>query len=488
MPKVLANLEPKTVWDLFEQISEVSRPSKKEEKIRAWIRHWAMDRGIEFKEDSVGNILLSVPANEGCEDFPTLILQAHMDMVCQKVPESPHNFEKDPIPLKIEEDSMGSYVTADGTTLGADNGIGMAMGLAAITMPGLKHGPLEVLLTVDEETGMTGAFTLKRSFFSGKYLLNLDVEDFGEITISAAGGGETTFSVPITKKQYEGYETIKLEIGGLIGGHSGLDIHQPRSNALKVLVDGLMAVREDVPIALADISGGTVHNAIPRDANATFLFPKSELDKTVKALIDWKDSALSAKQEDDRDLKIKFEEAVSTAGLRFEETDSVLNLLSAIPHGAESFSPEVEDLVETSNNLAVVTTQTDCIEIVCSTRSAIDSELSRIRNGLKELGESHTALVTLAPSYPGWKPDLSTRFLKFVHKKYEEVFGKEVKKTAVHAGLECGLFTRLDPELQIVSIGPEIKGAHSPQERVYIKTVEVIWEVVVKIIESMNDI
>ncbi|MHA2270676.1 MAG: beta-Ala-His dipeptidase [Candidatus Hodarchaeales archaeon] len=489
MPQGLKDLEPKLVWDLFEQISKIPRPSKKEEKIRAWIREWATNHEIKFKEDSSGNILLNIAASEGCEDYPTLILQAHIDMVCQKLPEHPHNFDEDPISIKLGEDAAGSFVTAEGTTLGADNGIGMAIALAAISKSELERwGPLEVLLTVDEETGLTGAFAVETGFFSGKYLLNLDSEDFAEITISAAGGGETQFSIPITKKSFAGYQAIKLKVQGLIGGHSGVDIHLPRSNAIKLLVSGLTAVRENVPISLGDINGGTAHNAIPRNAEATFMFPSSELDKVVENLDQWKQMTLNTKLAEDTGLEIHFEESMLDSGLRFEDTDSYLNLLSAIPHGPQSFSPEIDDLVETSNNLAIVATHADSIEIVSSTRSSINEELDRVRSELKELGERHAAMVTLKDSYPGWNPDLTAPLLNLVHQKYEEVIGREAKLRAIHAGLECGLFTRLDPDLQIVSIGPEIKDPHSPKERVYVDTVAQIWQVVAKTIEDLNKV
>ncbi len=488
---VIKDLEPQIVWKMFDEISKIPRPSKREEKIRGWCRTWAEDHNLKFKEDKVGNIVIKIPAKEGCESWPILVLQGHLDMVCQKTPDSNHNFDEDPISMKVIDDSsdkFGPYVTAVDTTLGADNGIGMAMALAVVMSPNVKHGPLELLFTVDEETGLTGAFALEENFFTGDFLLNLDSEDHGIITISSAGGGDVKLFLKMPKQHYSQYSALIIEVSGLVGGHSGIDIHRPRSSAIKILVDGLVSVRDDVPIVLSYFNGGTAHNAIPRNASATFMFPKSEIQKVLTILERWKEERLVKRLAEDTKLMISIKEASVEESYSLEETNFMLSLLSAIPHGPQSFNPDIENLVETSNNLAIVKVHPEGVEIACSTRSAITEELNRVRNEIKELGESHTALVTLGPSYPGWKPNLQAPFLQIVKEEYSTLLGRDVELKAMHAGLECGLFTRLSPKLQIVSMGPEIKDVHSPNERVYIQSTQLVWNVLLNVISRMAEL
>ena len=474
----LDGLEPQIVFEIFSQISEIPRESKHEEKIRSWVKEFAIENKIDYKEDSIGNLLLYGKASEGCEDYPGIILQGHLDMVAQKESSSNHNFRVDPIPILVEND----YITADGTTLGADNGIGVAMALAALIDPTFEHGPLEVLLTVDEETGLTGAFGIESGFFSHKYLFNLDSEDQGKITISSAGGGDTRITLPLTRKAFDGYRGYNLYLKGLIGGHSGVDIHLPRKNAIQLLVEGLQYLSKDIQFIISYISGGTAHNAIPRDASAEVMVPNADVASFQMNFETWKQKLKSYKSVEPS-LKVSVTETQVQEGI--ENSNAVINLLQKLPHGVISYSKSLPDLVETSNNLAVITTASDVVEIKLSTRSSVNTELDRIRQEIRAIAEKAKATVDQGPAYPGWEPDLESPFLHLVHKVYEKEYKKKVGFKAIHGGLETGLFKGIDPELHCVSIGPDIKDPHSPSERVYISSVEMIWRVVKSVLTEI---
>jgi len=492
--KVLASLEPNIVWSVFEEITKIPRPSKKEEKIRSWIKNWVKEHKIAFKEDQVGNLLLSKKATTGKEKSLTLVLQGHMDMVCQTDTDSKAECEKDPLIIHTD----GKLVSAEGTSLGADNGVGMALGLAALIDEDLEHGPLEVLLTVDEETGMTGALRMKKGFFTGNYLLNLDSEILGEITISSAGGGDTILSFPVEKVSVKGWKGIRLEISGMQGGHSGMEIDKSRLNAIKVGVDALTRVQDylkeqedkNAKLLINNISGGTVLNAIPSEFSCDFLVPKGNKDMVLKVLKHWKKYASSAMKDIEPKIVVEISEIKikEEKGFSAEQSANICSLLYELHHGVITMSSEIEGLVQTSNNVAVVKTLADKVEISLSTRSSVDEELDEAREKAKNLGESLGAEVRLNETYPGWKPNLESPFLKMVKSNYEEVIGKEVKLEALHAGLECGMFLKLNPNLSVSSIGPTIKNVHSTEEYVEVESVAIIWEVVKKIISSMENL
>jgi dipeptidase D len=413
-------------------------------------------------------------------------------MVCQKSTDSKADCEKDPLIIQYD----GETVTAEGTSLGADNGIGMALGLAALIDEELEQGPLEVLLTVDEETGMTGALRMKKGFFTGNYLLNLDSEILGEITISSAGGGDTILTLPVEKISVKGWKGIRLEISGLQGGHSGMEINKSRLNAIKMGVDALTRVQDylskqenrDAKLLINSISGGTVLNAIPIAFSCDFLVPKGNKDMVMKVLKHWKRYASSAMKDIEPKIAIKLSEIKTKEGFSAEQSANICSLLSELHHGMISMSLEIEGLVQTSNNLAVVKTLTDKVEISLSTRSSVDEELNEAREKARSIGESLGAGVNLTETYPGWKPNLESPFLKMVIENYEEVLGKEVKLEAIHAGLECGMFLKLNPKLSVSSIGPTIRNVHTTEEYVGVESVSIIWEVVKKIISSMGNL
>ncbi|MHA1211426.1 MAG: beta-Ala-His dipeptidase [Candidatus Heimdallarchaeota archaeon] len=479
--KILESLEPQLVWSIFEEITKVPRPSKKEEKIRDWVKKWAKNNDVEIKnEDKVGNILLAKEATKGCENYPTLVIQAHLDMVCQKVSNVEIDFENDPIPVVIK----GDVVIAEGTTLGADNGIGIAYGLAALISEDLKHGPLEVLLTVDEETGLTGAFAIKTGFFSAKYLLNVDSESLGKITISSAGGGgsDIVLSVKLTDKT--DYQSMKLSISGLMGGHSGTDIDLPRLNAIKIGVDALLGIKDS--ILIHTIKAGSAHNAIPRDFECEFLVTKKQVKEISQRLKQWKKTTLEIAKASEPNIKIDIINTKATQAITSEKTISLLDLLDDLKHGPLTYSKDIVGLVQTSSNLAQIDSEKGRINIHVSTRSSANNELDPVRNEIKEMGEKFGAKVTLDEAYPGWEPNPSSRFVQMVKKSYEEIVKEPVELEAIHAGLECGLFLAIEPDLQVTSIGPNIGNAHSPDEYIEIESAAIVWDVVKKIIENMG--
>ncbi|MHA2054166.1 MAG: beta-Ala-His dipeptidase [Candidatus Hodarchaeales archaeon] len=478
---MLEDLDPRIVWQIFFEISKIPRKSKHEEKIRNWIKEWASNHEISWKEDSTGNLLLIKEASPGCDHYPGVIMQGHLDMVAQKLPSSKHDFNSDPIPIQ----RTSNYITADGTTLGADNGIGVAMALAVLIDPEIQHGPLEVLLTVDEESGLTGAFGLEKGFLSYKLLLNLDSEDEGEITISSAGGGDTQISIPLSVREYDEYISYQIEVKGLIGGHSGVDIHQSRINAIKLLVEILEELSNLNDLVISQINGGSAHNAIPRDSSANILIPKSDETALQKMMTEFS-KKIPQMKENEPSLDISYTQSEGTFGI--EKSKEIIEVLTNLPHGPLTYSKTIPDLVESSNNLAIVKTTKNSLEIQISTRSSVDSELTRIRKDISTLAKRYKGEVLLKPSYPGWEPDLDSPFLKLVHQEYEREYGKKVKLKAIHAGLETGLFKGLDPELHCVSIGPEIKDPHSPSERVIIDSVGLIWRILLSTLEKIHSI
>jgi dipeptidase D len=479
--KLLTHLEPKLVWSIFEDITKVPRPSKKEEKIRKWVKNWAKENNIKtIKEDNAGNILLAIDASPECKKYPILVLQAHMDMVCQKEADVEIDFDNDPIEVILE----GDIVRANGTSLGADNGIGMAFTLATLIDEDLKHGPIEVLLTVDEETGLTGAFAVKPGFFSGKYLLNVDSEEVGKVTISSAGGGGTDFEIPIKFKEMKNHKSIVLTISGLLGGHSGVDIDLPRLNAIKIGVDAFTDISDKV--YFNSISAGSVHNAIPRDFTCEFLIAK-ENEKIVKNhLKQWKKNTISIAKTSEPNISIEIAKGKSIKAIDNEISQSILNLLLDIKHGPYSYSKEITGLVKTYSNLATVQTLKNKITIQVSKRSSVNAELEFTRNELKDTGKKYNVKVTLDEAYPGWKPTPDAPFVQMTKSSYEEILGKPVGLEAIHGGLECGLFVALNPKLQVSSIGANIKNAHSPDEYVEIASVKILYDVIKKVIENMS--
>jgi dipeptidase D len=481
-PRVLAGLQPQAVWEIFEGITGVPRCSGKEQRIRAWVKEWAGRRGIGCREDQTGNLLLRREATEGRGQAPVLVLQAHMDMVCAKTADCPVDFDRDPIPVRVR----GEVVASQGTTLGADNGIGVALALAALEDPSLRRGPLEVLLTVGEEVGFVGAFGLEPGFFTGKYLLNLDSEELGLITIGTAGGEYTDYVVPATFRQAARSRAVRLSVEGLAGGHSGIHIHLPRLNAIRLIVQALEELGKATELRISSLEGGMATNAIPASAACTFLVPVERAGEVLQRLRDWRERIFRESREKEPGMRIEVAEAGQTRAASRGQTEALLGLLRELPHGPLAFSKEIEGLVETSNNLALVRSGGKAFEVSLMCRSSVDSELESLSKRLRQIGERQVARVRQHDRYPGWTADPGCRFNALVKQEYEAVLGRPAQLKAYHFGLECGVFKGLDPDLRMASIGPTIQGVHSTEECVEIASVGVVWQVIRRVIEGME--
>lgn len=467
------DLRPAVVFHYFDEVCQVPRPSKKEEKIRAYLLDFAKKHNLEAKTDEAGNVLIKKAASAGMENLKTVILQSHIDMVCEKNKDTEHNFETDPIQTYID----GEWLRAKGTTLGADNGIGVATELAVLASDDIKHGPIECLFTVDEETGLTGAFALKEGFMNGDILLNLDSEDDGELFIGCAGGANTTAIYPFPKeKAPQGWFFFRVSVKGLTGGHSGDDISKNRANANKLLNRFLVQTMQKYGMRLADIEGGNLHNAIPREAHALCAVPmeyKEAVRVDLNIFISEIENEYSA-TEPNLSMDLESEAPVEYV-MEQKAMERFLLSIYAVHHGVYAMSQDIPGLVETSSNLASIKVCDGTIKVVTSQRSSILSsrkDMSQMVSAAFILGG---ATVTTGEGYPGWKPNPSSEILKIAVESYKRLFGVEPKVKAIHAGLECGLFLQKYPSLDMVSFGPTLRGVHSPDERMLIPTVEKFW-------------
>jgi len=481
MKDVLAGLEPRSLWGHFSRIASIPRPSKQEERISAWVRAVAGEHGWPVDSDRVGNLVIRVPASPGHEGAETVILQAHLDMVCEKNRDTSHDFTRDPLRLKID----GDWVMATGTTLGADNGIGIAAALATASDPSVVHGPLELLFTVDEETSLTGAHGLDGSMLQGRTLLNLDSEEDGKLFVGCAGGADTyLFLEPARCARTAETHTFRIEVGGLRGGHSGINIHENRGNALK-LIGRLLAATVDagIDLELADLRGGSMTNAIPRESVATLALPDDDLDRFRGVVAGMVEAFRTELRGIDDGLEIRIEPDESPAQvLQRADRDRLLDLLAVLPQGLLGMSTDLPCLVETSNNVAVANGEDGRIRIVTSTRSSVQPTLDAVLASIRAAGNLAVAQVEVHDRYPGWKPDMGSRTLAIVRDVYREVWEHEPEVTAIHAGLECGLLGERVPGLDMISLGPQIEGAHSPDERVQISSVARFWTALVRVL------
>ncbi len=481
----IKDLKPELVWQRFYEITRVPRPSKKEGKIREHLRNFLKEQKVDFKEDKTGNIVAKIPATSGYEKSTTVILQGHVDMVCEKNKGTKHDFEKDPIEIKRED----GWITAEGTTLGSDNGIGVAAALAVINDNSVVHGPIEILLTVDEETGMTGANYLDADLLNGKILLNMDSEEDGAFYVGCSGGVDTLASFDLqTEKAPSGYTAYEIMITGLKGGHSGLDIIQGRANAIKLLGRTLKRL-EKVDYSLCSLSGGSLRNAIPREAEALVMLKNGSEKEAEKITGGFEKSLLNEYKKTDSGLKIVFKKSDSSVDTVFTQKfkTNVINLLLTMPHGVIAMSQDIPDLVETSTNLAVINTEGGKLNISTSQRSSIDSAKDYIASSVKAALELAGGNVTVGDGYPGWKPDMESTILKTSKDVFKELFNKEPEIKAIHAGLECGILGSKKPGLDMISFGPTIEGAHSPDERVNIATVEKFYELLKGILKQIAE-
>lgn len=425
------------ILEAFEQVSAIPRRSKDEERIRAWLVRWADEHGFTHATDAVGNLVVRVPASAGCERAPMVTLQGHLDMVCEKTPASTHDFAVDPIVPVVE----GEWLTAPGTTLGADNGIAIAMAMVAATEPGLVHPPLELFFTVDEETGLTGASELKPGFLQGSVLLNIDSEDEGVLTVGCAGGIDTRCRIPIAQEDRpEGFVGIQLHAGGMTGGHSGVDIHKMRANAIRVLARAVRGL-EGFDLRIAAFRGGTAHNAIPRNATAELLIRPDDLD-AVRARVDALSAMLAAEfANTDPGLFLELRDASGDAErcATAEGTVRIVDLLLVFPHGPAAMSTDIEGLVETSNNEAEVRLEDGALFILSSQRSSVASRLEAHTQRIEALARVVGGASTRGTGYPPWQPNMDSALLARAQRVYRDLFGRDAVVEVIHAGLECGI-------------------------------------------------
>lgn len=483
--KALKNLNPQPLFNYFEDICQVPRPSKKEEKIRTFLLDFAKEHNLAAKTDEAGNVLIWKPATPGRENSPTVILQTHMDMVCEKNSDKKFDFDNDPIePVVID-----GWVKANGTTLGADCGIGIAAQMAVLTSTEIKHGPIECLITVDEETGLTGAFALQPGFMTGSVLLNLDSEDEGEIFIGCAGGIDTLVSFSFKKEKVpENFAAVRFSVSGLLGGHSGDDIHKNRGNAIKILNRFLWKISREFSIGLNTIDGGNLRNAIAREASAIVVVPENEKKNLLKTFEKFSSQVKFEFELNEPKLTLKAKEcAVPEYIIDTKTRKKLLNALYACPHGILEMSSRMEGMVETSTNLASVKfSEGDKILVTTSQRSELESRKYFASEMVRSVFELAGAQVTHSDGYPGWTPNPASKILETTVKSYKKLFGTEPAVRSIHAGLECGLFLEKYPNLDMVSFGPTIKGAHSPDERLDIHTTEKFWKHLVDVLEQME--
>lgn len=478
----IKDLKPSRVWNHFYSLTQIPRPSTKEERAVAFLVQFGKELGLETIKDEIGNVIIRKPATPGMENRKGIILQAHIDMVPQKNSDKVHDFEKDPIETRI----VDGWVYANGTTLGADNGLGVAVAMAVLEDKEMVHGPIEALFTVDEEAGMNGARGLKSGILKGDILINLDSEDEGELYVGCAGGLDANVTFSYSEEPVgAGYEGYKLSITGLKGGHSGMDIILGRGNANKAMVRILLPLMKELGVQLASIEGGSLRNAIPREAFATLAIPANNVEEAKKLTQMHFDQLKVELAAHEPDLKITLEKTETPKSVI--ENRVALNVVMSVyacPNGVERMSDAMPGLVETSNNLAIVKSDNGIIEVNMLMRSSVDSAKDVLAAAIVSTFELAGAKVKLTGGYPGWKPNMDSAILSTMKSVYSNMYGKEPEVKAIHAGLECGILGGAYPNWDMISCGPTIRSPHSPDERVNIETVEKWWNYVVEVLKN----
>lgn len=465
----IRDLEPKQLWNYFHEITQIPRPSKHEQNIINYMKEFGKKNNLETIVDNVGNVIIRKPATKGMEDRKGVIFQTHLDMVPQKNSDKKHDFEKDPIEPIID----GEWVKANGTTLGADNGIGVASAMAVLASKDIMHGPIEALFTIDEETGMTGVFGLKKGLLKGDILMNLDSEDEGELYVGCAGGIDVNITKDyIEEKSPNGMIAFKITAKGLKGGHSGVDIALGRANSNKIMFRFLMQAESDFGIRLAEAAGGDLRNAIPRESYSIVLVPEIKTEEFEKFVKNYEKIYQAEFSDTEPDLKFLIEKIVAPAKvMKQEEQYRIIRALFASPNGVIRMSQAMKGLVETSNNLAIVKCKNGKFEAFNLCRSSVDSAKEATAWKIAAVFHLINAVVKLEGGYPGWKPNMQSSILKTMSDVYKDMFGIVPEKKAIHAGLECGLIGGVYPNLDMISFGPTIRYPHSPDEKVNIASV-----------------
>ncbi len=477
-------LKPARVFEQFAKINEIPRPSKHEEQMIEYLKSFGESRGLETLVDETGNVIIRKPATPGYENKETIILQSHMDMVCEKLVDVDFDFNKDAIQTYID----GEWLCAKGTTLGADDGIGCAIELAILDSDDIEHGPLECVFTRDEETGLTGAEGMKSGFMKGDMLINLDSEDEGQIFVSCAGGRNTTATFHFEREAApEGWFFVKASLKGLTGGHSGDDINKKRANALKVLARFLYQTQERYGLRLVSFNAGKLHNAIPRDGIIVFGVP---FDKKEDVRVDWNVFTSLVEEEyhvTEKNMQFEMESADAAPVLPQDVSTKIVQALQAVDNGVFAMcqDEEISWLVETSNNVASVETKENEIKVVASQRSNVMSALDNQAATIKAVFQLAGAEVVQGEGYPAWKMNPNSKMTALAVESYKKLFGKAPKVLGIHAGLECGLFSEKYPNLDMVSFGPTLRGVHSPDERLLIPTVQMVWDHLLDILKNV---
>ena len=491
--QTVAQLTPSLVWQLFAGISDVPRPSKREERIRKHVRNWAASKNLVYREDDVGNVLIEVPASTGHENAPIIVLQAHLDMVHEKNSGTTHDFDNDPIRLKIVKDQASgrTIVRATDTTLGADNGMGVAMAMAVAIAPDITHGPLELLFTLDEEDGMTGAKALQADFIKGRTLLNLDTEEDDTIYVGCAGGCDTNISLRFATGDRDSgpSDEVLVKVAGLRGGHSGTEIHENRGSAIKLLTRTLLRSGAS-GLQVSDIRGGSKRNAIPREASALIAVSVGSFDALRASADQVRTQAMTESAEANLAITVEHHKCdKSHSWLTAEDTKRLLTCLAALPQGVLGMSPAVPGLVQTSNNVSTIGCRRDgsdtVVEVGTLSRSSNASCLDNTCEQIAAVARLAGGAVETGNEYAGWDPDLDSKVLGVARRVYEETFNEAPKVEAVHAGLECGIIGRRVPGMDMTSIGPTITGAHSPDELTYADSVEKSWRYLVAVLAAL---
>ncbi len=485
MSTAIDGLKPDLVWKYFAEISKIPRGSKNEKQVSAYVVQTAKNLGLDVKQDKFLNVVVKKPASPGRENAARICLQGHLDMVCEKNKETVHDFEKDPIELVRK----GNMLMANGTTLGADNGIAVATNLAIMEDKSLVHGPLEFLFTSDEETGLTGANNLKPGQLESKTLMNLDSEEEGALYVGCSGGRNTIGTWSMSFKSAPGDSLpVAIHVKGLRGGHSGLEIDKGRGNSIKILNRVLIAL-EKADARLSMIEGGNKSNAIPREAEALVYVPKRNVRK-ARAIVEHWNSILKAELATaEPDLSVTMEEVqAKKKGKVIKKTQwkMLAQTIAALPHGVIKMSADIPGLVETSTNVAIIRTEKNKIALTTSQRSSVATEIDEIAQCVSAVFDLGGAAVVRAEGYPGWKPNLDSHILKVAKSTYQSLYGKEPEVKAIHAGLECGIIGEKFPEMDMVSFGPTLEGVHSPDEKIHIDTVERFWNFLLGILKSVN--
>lgn len=483
MSKEITNLDPNKLWENFYKLTQIPRPSKKEGKIIQFMREFGENLGLETIVDEVGNVIIKKPATPGMENRKTVVLQGHLDIVPQKNSDKTFDFETDPIEPFIDD----GWVTADGTTLGADNGMGVAAAMSILESDDLQHGPVEALFTIDEETGMTGAFGLKAGILDGDILINMDSEDEGELYVGCAGGTNGNMKITFTAENVpDGHKAFKLELSGLKGGHSGIDIPLEKGNSNKLLNRYMWHAAKKHGLRIGEIDGGSLRNAIPRESFAIVTVPAAGEKAFLECVKEYEKIFKKEFLSIDPGLKLEAKPAeIPESVMDKVSQDKLLNAVYACPNGVVRMSTDMEGLVETSTNLAIIKTEGNEVKIQCLMRSSVDSAKEDLKNMFTSISEPAGIDVVFDGEYQGWKPNMDSDILKIMQDVYNKKFGKVPEIKAIHAGLECGILGGVYPNMDMISFGPTIRFPHSPDEKVNIETVAKFYEFLLETLKAI---